>query len=308
MGGPFWARREEGAWSIVKGELDPGEEPVAAALREFREETGFEPAGELRPLTPIRQAGGKKVIAFALEAPDLDPTAVRSNSFKVEWPRGSGQWRSYAEIDRAAWLRPDEARRLIVKAQTALIDELEVCLRRLRRQLLGREGAPRLCHAASRGTPGSCASRGARPDRPASRSGPRHPRAGTAAPAARARSHRSRVPGSGSRPPGRRSRHWPSICCELNRKAPREARPSVGTPASSSQRAHHGSCGLRSGRRSRSAGLSTGPARRSRSGLQSGAKRTRSSGYPSRPGQGPGRCGCRHRPPPGRSRSCGSTR
>jgi predicted NUDIX family NTP pyrophosphohydrolase len=125
MGGPFWAGREEGAWSIVKGELDPGEEPVAAALREFREETGFEPAGELRPLTPIRQAGGKKVIAFALEAPDLDPTAVRSNSFKVEWPRGSGQWRSYAEIDRAAWLRPDEARRLIVKAQTALIDELE---------------------------------------------------------------------------------------------------------------------------------------------------------------------------------------
>lgn len=125
MGGPFWARREEGAWSIVKGELDPGEEPRAAALREFREETGLEPAGELLPLTPIRQAGGKQVIAFAVHAPDLDPASVRGNSFKVEWPRGSGRWRSYAEIDRAAWLDPTQARRLIVKAQAALIDELE---------------------------------------------------------------------------------------------------------------------------------------------------------------------------------------
>jgi predicted NUDIX family NTP pyrophosphohydrolase len=125
MGGPFWTNREEGAWSIVKGELATGEEPVTAALREFREETGLKPAGELQPLTPIRQAGGKKVIPFALQAPDLDPAAVRSNSFKVEWPRGSGRWRSYAEVDRAAWLSPEEARRLIVKGQVAIIDELE---------------------------------------------------------------------------------------------------------------------------------------------------------------------------------------
>jgi predicted NUDIX family NTP pyrophosphohydrolase len=125
MGGPFWANREEGAWSIVKGELAAGEEPVAAALREFAEETSLPLSGPLLPLAPIRQAGGKQVLAFAIEAPDLDPDAVRSNSFAVEWPRGSGRYRRYPEVERAAWLRPAEARRLLVKAQAALVDEIE---------------------------------------------------------------------------------------------------------------------------------------------------------------------------------------
>ena len=125
MGGPFWANREEGAWSIVKGELAAGEEPVAAALREFAEETGLPLSGPLLPLAPIRQAGGKQVLAYAIEAPDLDPAAVRSNSFAVEWPRGSGRYRRYPEVERAAWLSPAEARRLLVKAQAALVDEVE---------------------------------------------------------------------------------------------------------------------------------------------------------------------------------------
>ena len=132
MGGPFWERREAGAWSIVKGELAPGEEPVAAALREFAEETGLAVAGPLLPLAPVRQAGGKVVLAFAIEAPGLDPAAVRSNTYAVQWPRGSGRFRRYPEIERAAWLGPDEARRLLVKAQAALVDELE--------RLVGRGG------------------------------------------------------------------------------------------------------------------------------------------------------------------------
>lgn len=131
MGGPFWQGREAGAWSIFKGELAEGEEPLAAALREFAEETGLALGdGRPVPLTPVRQAGGKVVIAFALHAPDLDPALVRSNSFPVEWPRGSGKWRHYPEIERAAWLAPTEARGLIVKGQIALLDELE-------RRLLG---------------------------------------------------------------------------------------------------------------------------------------------------------------------------
>jgi predicted NUDIX family NTP pyrophosphohydrolase len=125
MGGPFWANRVEGAWSIVKGELAADEEPVAAALREFAEETGLPLAGPLLPLAPIRQAGGKQVLAYAIEAPDLDPTAVRSNTYTVEWPRGSGRYRRYPEVERAAWLAPAEARRLLVKAQAALVDEIE---------------------------------------------------------------------------------------------------------------------------------------------------------------------------------------
>jgi predicted NUDIX family NTP pyrophosphohydrolase len=126
MGGPFWRGREVGAWSIVKGELAEGEEPIAAALREFGEETGLALGdGSLVPLTPVRQAGGKVVIAYAVEAPGLDPALVRSNTFSVEWPRGSGRVTRYPEIERAAWLTPAEARGLVVKGQIALLDELE---------------------------------------------------------------------------------------------------------------------------------------------------------------------------------------
>ena len=128
MGGPFWRGREAGAWSIVKGELAEGEEPLAAALREFGEETGLPVFGPFVPLAPVRQAGGKVVIAYAIEAPGLDPALVRSNTFPVEWPRGSGRFRRYPEIERAAWLAPAEARGLIVKGQVALLDELEARL------------------------------------------------------------------------------------------------------------------------------------------------------------------------------------
>ena len=124
MGGPFWRGREAGAWSIIKGELAEGEEPLAAALREFGEETGLAVSGPFVPLAPVRQAGGKVVIAYAIEAPELDPALVRSNTFPVEWPRGSGKFRHYPEIERAAWLAPAEARGLIVKGQAALLDEL----------------------------------------------------------------------------------------------------------------------------------------------------------------------------------------
>lgn len=131
MGGPFWKGREAGAWSIVKGELAEGEEPLAAALREFGEETGLAigDGGALVPLTPVRQAGGKIVHAWAVDAPGLDPARVRSNRFPVEWPRGSGRVTWYPEIERAAWLAPAEARGLVVKGQVPLLDELE---RRLR--------------------------------------------------------------------------------------------------------------------------------------------------------------------------------
>ena len=89
-GGPFWARKDVGAWSIAKGLFEPDEEPVAAARREFQEETGFEPEGELIELEPVRQPGGKLVHAWAMRG-DFDPAQLRSNTFTMEWPRGSGK-------------------------------------------------------------------------------------------------------------------------------------------------------------------------------------------------------------------------
>jgi predicted NUDIX family NTP pyrophosphohydrolase len=124
MGGPFWAGREIGAWSIPKGLPEPGEDLLAAARREVREETGLEPAGPFLALRPIRQAGGKEVHAWAVET-DCEPESLRSNHMRIEWPRGSGRWRSYPEIDRAAWLGLPEARARIVRGQAALLDELE---------------------------------------------------------------------------------------------------------------------------------------------------------------------------------------
>lgn len=127
MGGPFWAGKEAGAWTIPKGLPAPGEDLLAAARRETREETGLEPEGPFLPLAPIRQAGGKEVHAWAVEA-DCDPAGLRSNLFRVEWPPRSGQWRSYPELDRAAWLPLPEARALIVRGQVALLDALEALL------------------------------------------------------------------------------------------------------------------------------------------------------------------------------------
>jgi predicted NUDIX family NTP pyrophosphohydrolase len=122
-GGPFWARKDAGAWSIPKGEIDPTEEPLAAARREFAEETGLAAEGAFRPLAPVTQAGGKIVQAWAVEG-DLDPSALQSNTFSIEWPPRSGRQKTFPEVDRAAWFSLDVAREKINPAQAALLDEL----------------------------------------------------------------------------------------------------------------------------------------------------------------------------------------
>jgi predicted NUDIX family NTP pyrophosphohydrolase len=123
-GGPFWAKKDAGAWSIPKGEAAPGEDLLARAQREFTEETGFVLAGEFRPLTPVRQAGGKLVHAWAVEG-DCDAAAIRSNTFDLEWPPRSGRVRAFPEVDRAQWFGLAAARDKINPAQRGLIDELE---------------------------------------------------------------------------------------------------------------------------------------------------------------------------------------
>jgi predicted NUDIX family NTP pyrophosphohydrolase len=128
-GGPFWAKKDLGAWSIPKGEIDPGEDPLAAARRELAEETGFSTEGVFQPLGPITQAGGKVVHAFALEG-DADPAGLRSNTFSIEWPPRSGRLQSFPEVDRAAWLPLDLARQKINPAQVALLDQLAALLTR----------------------------------------------------------------------------------------------------------------------------------------------------------------------------------
>jgi predicted NUDIX family NTP pyrophosphohydrolase len=127
-GGPFWRGRDEGAWMIPKGLVEPGEDPLAAALREFGEEMGVRPDGAPRPLCTIRQAGGKWVEAFALEG-DFDCAALRSNQFDLEYPPKSGQLRSFPEVDEARWLTLDEARAKILKSQAPILDALEALLR-----------------------------------------------------------------------------------------------------------------------------------------------------------------------------------
>ena len=124
MGGPFWERKDDGAWSIVKGEYDEHEEPYAAARREFEEETGSPPPpGDPLELGEVRQASGKRVIAWAIEG-DFDPDRLVSNTFAIEWPRKSGAQREFPEIDRVAWFDCDTARRKLVRGQAALIDAL----------------------------------------------------------------------------------------------------------------------------------------------------------------------------------------
>jgi predicted NUDIX family NTP pyrophosphohydrolase len=125
-GGPFWARRDDGAWSIPKGEYDNGEEPLACALREFEEELGsaLEHVGELVELGEVRQRNRKLVTAWAAEG-DLDPRAVRSNTFTLEWPPRSGRTEEFPEIDRAAWFTLARAREKLVEAQAAFVDRLE---------------------------------------------------------------------------------------------------------------------------------------------------------------------------------------
>jgi predicted NUDIX family NTP pyrophosphohydrolase len=125
-GGPFWQRKDLGAWSIPKGEVAEGEDLLAAAQRELREETGFLAAGEAIPLGSVRQPGGKIVHAWAVRG-DADPRALRSNRFELEWPRGSGRMQSFPEVDRAEWFDLAEARRRILPAQASFLDALAGC-------------------------------------------------------------------------------------------------------------------------------------------------------------------------------------
>jgi len=122
-GGPFWARRDEGAWSIPKGEFAAGESAETAARREFQEETGIALTMTLVPLAAVAQSRGKTVHPFMAES-DLDPADIRSNTFVLEWPPKSGQMQAFPEIDRAAWFSLEEARRKIVAGQRPILDEL----------------------------------------------------------------------------------------------------------------------------------------------------------------------------------------
>ena len=126
-GGPFWRRRDEGAWTIPKGLVEPGETAEDAARREFGEEMGTVPAGPLRPLARIRQRGGKWVEAFALEG-DFDVATLHSNTFAMEWPPRSGRTAEFPEVDRAAWFAPADARRRILASQLPLLDALQALL------------------------------------------------------------------------------------------------------------------------------------------------------------------------------------
>jgi predicted NUDIX family NTP pyrophosphohydrolase len=128
MGGPFWARKDDGAWSLPKGEYGPGEDAYATALREFEEETGSPvPAADLVPLGQVRQSGGKVLTVWAGEG-DLDADACRSNTFSLEWPPRSGRLQEFPEVDRSAWLPVEVARTKLVKGQVPLLDRLLAAL------------------------------------------------------------------------------------------------------------------------------------------------------------------------------------
>jgi predicted NUDIX family NTP pyrophosphohydrolase len=122
-GGPFWARKDEGAWSIPKGEYDEGEEALAVARREFAEEVGVAVDGTFLDLGEVTQPGRKVVRAFALEG-DVDVSRIQSNTFEIEWPPKSGRRQSFPEVDRAEWFAPDAARRKILAGQRPFIERL----------------------------------------------------------------------------------------------------------------------------------------------------------------------------------------
>lgn len=122
-GGPFWKNKDAGAWSIPKGELDEDEEPLAAARREFREETGIEVDGKFLPLTPVRQKSGKLVVAWGLKK-NIDPSQLISNTFSFEWPTRSGKFIEIPEVDRGDWFEMEEARNKIIPGQLPILNEL----------------------------------------------------------------------------------------------------------------------------------------------------------------------------------------
>jgi predicted NUDIX family NTP pyrophosphohydrolase len=128
-GGPYWQGKDDAAWSIPKGEVGDNEEPLEAAKREFKEETGFDPHGPFLPLTPVKQSSYKTVHAWAAEG-DYDPSKIQSNSFPIEWPPKSGNMQFFPEADAAEWFPITEARKKILKGQVPLLDELEKMLTR----------------------------------------------------------------------------------------------------------------------------------------------------------------------------------
>ena len=126
-GGPMWAKSDFGAWSIPKGEYEDGEKPLAAARREFAEETGMRAKGRMFALGEIKQPSGKLVKAWAFEG-DFEPSKLRSNTFTMEWPRMTGKMREFPEIDRGGWFPIDVARTKLLAGQTGFLDELVVRL------------------------------------------------------------------------------------------------------------------------------------------------------------------------------------
>lgn len=128
-GGPFWKNKDEGSWTIPKGETNEGEELLPAAIREFQEETGILLSGDFIELKPVKQKSGKFVYAWALEG-DIDADKIKSNNFEIEWPIRSGRFQSFPEIDKAAWYDIKKAKQKINPAQAALLDELHEFLSR----------------------------------------------------------------------------------------------------------------------------------------------------------------------------------
>lgn len=122
-GGPFWAKKDEGAWSVPKGEFGEEEDPLDAAIREFREETGQDIAGNFIPLTPVKQSSGKIIHVFALEH-DIDVSVIRSNTFTMEWPPKSGNQKEFPEIDRGGWFTAGVCRKKLNKGQIPVVEEL----------------------------------------------------------------------------------------------------------------------------------------------------------------------------------------
>ena len=122
-GGPYWVKKDWRAWSIPKGEIDPGEDAFAAARREFEEETGLIPEGAFWSLETIRQANGKLVMAWAFEG-DWNPEELKSNTFEIEWPPRSGQMQQFPEADRAAWFELEEAKQRIIRGQVAFLEAI----------------------------------------------------------------------------------------------------------------------------------------------------------------------------------------